>query len=570
MADVAITEVNKTAPAVPAISVPPPAETVRSSTEAPFPGPDEPMTGANVTQRAPSEADRMPTPLSDGPGGSGAHLIRTEQPERTALPSGLNKLKRRNSPGGGKGVLIGHWRDSPVPELENKHAVIGSLDVYDRLRTRIRPFNKDGETLSDYPLPPGSGGCWVTFDRIYFLDHLVGLDQFQVKEYIRLRAAASEETEEERLAKEAESVKLATIKGRELLQTENPRAAPLIAHGAIPNDASSAAASNSKRRKTSSSFVSIASQDDAAAEAAATASQHLLVHDLLQGTRPTKIVIGYWRGSNEALELDRHAVWGILGQNDMFRFKLVRETRDGRAVEGNFPSGAGGIWILQNDIKFEPHIQNFSRPEIKEYCRIRQYQVDHGEEVEERPANELLAAEVARIRARAFLPTHHLQGAPQYGKAYPHRDAEGTNGGTGATDSPNVGRASVDHEPRQQLRRAKSKADLRGLRSALAADAGASIVGSVTVPSPPITNGAGARLPVRESEDIECWDYIWEHQESLPPWAGLEDAKIYDGVKYERKPTGAFMGKLVSQGTIITIDGEEYVEYRVLTKPSFF
>lgn len=51
---------------------------------------------------------------------------------------------------------------------------------------------------------------------------------------------------------------------------------------------------------------------------------------------------------------------------------------------------------------------------------------------------------------------------------------------------------------------------------------------------------------------------------------GAEDTKIYDGIKYERKTTGAFTGKLVSQGTIINIDGEDYVEYRVLTRPSFF
>ena len=49
-----------------------------------------------------------------------------------------------------------------------------------------------------------------------------------------------------------------------------------------------------------------------------------------------------------------------------------------------------------------------------------------------------------------------------------------------------------------------------------------------------------------------------------------DDAKTHAGVKYDRKLTGPFAGKLVSQGTIINIDGEDYVEYRVLTKPSFF
>ncbi len=48
--------------------------------------------------------------------------------------------------------------------------------------------------------------------------------------------------------------------------------------------------------------------------------------------------------------------------------------------------------------------------------------------------------------------------------------------------------------------------------------------------------------------------------------AGAEDTKTYGGVKYERKQTGLFQGQLASKGAIITIDGEDYVEYRVLTK----
>lgn len=568
-------------------------------------------------------------------------IVRADRPERTALPSGSNKLKPRNSLGGVKGVLVGHWRDSQVPELENKHAVIGFIDVRDRLRTRIQPINKDGETISaEYPLPPGPGGSWVTFDRIYFSDQLVGLDHFQVKEYVRLRSAATEETDEERIAGEAEAVKIATIKGRELLQIENPIVAPLIAHGAIPIDpATGVAASDPKRRRTSSNFVTIAPQDDAAAAAAAAAA-HPLIHDALHGTRPTRIVLGFWRGSSEALPRDRHAVYGILGQNDMFRVKVVRETRDGRYVDGNFPSGAGALWIHYDEVEFEPHIKTLSRPEIKEYCRIRQYQVDHGETVGERRANELRAADDARVRATAFLPTHHLQGAPQYAgaatttKGHAQRgDADGSGSGSsngGAVDSPGAGRISGGHELRQ-LRRADSKPDLRAARhslgdieaatasngggtprmqsgealeranalarreiarveaaqgradrhavsrerAALAADVGVLPPGMATVPSPPMTNGgsvagAGSRMPFHESEDIERLNRVWARQESLRLRAGSEDARIYDGVKYERKPTGPFMGKLVSQGTIITIDGEDYVEYRVLTKPSFF
>ncbi|KAM3433143.1 hypothetical protein NHJ13734_006580 [Beauveria thailandica] len=571
--------------------------------------------------------------------------IRAERPERTALPSTSSKAKPRNSIGGVKGVLVGHWRDSPVPDIENKHAVIGFIDVRDRLRTRIQPLNKAGEPISaEYPLPPGPGGSWVTFDRIYFSDFLVGLDHFQVKEYVRLRSAAVEDSDEERLAAEAEAVKTATLRGRELLQTENPVVAPLMAHGAIPVDANgNPMVIDAKRRRTSNSFVSIAPHEDAAG------GPTPLALDPLHGTRPTRVVLGYWKLSSEELPEDRHAVYGILGQNDMFRVKVVRETRDGRYVDGNFPTGAGALWIHWDEVEFEPHIRVLSRPEIKEYCRIRQFQIDRGETTAQRPVNEAAAIEESRLRITAHLHAQHLQNAKA---GHTQRGGSGSGAGAGGdvdrADSPGGGggRVSGGHELRQLRRAADAKSDnnnnnnhnsnsnARGARNssyglvdagaevlgggasnggtprsgdaleranalvrreiarveaaqgradlhadhreraaqaadAAAAAAAAAVAGSITVPSPPMTNGSGRAL-FHESEDIERLNRVWARQESLRLRAGSEDAKIYDGVKYERKPTGPFMGKLVSQGTIITIDGEDYVEYRVLTKPSFF
>ncbi|KAJ3453592.1 hypothetical protein MRS44_017839 [Fusarium solani] len=42
--------------------------------------------------------------------------------------------------------------------------------------------------------------------------------------------------------------------------------------------------------------------------------------------------------------------------------------------------------------------------------------------------------------------------------------------------------------------------------------------------------------------------------------------KSHGGTKYERKFKGPFTGKLVSQGILIDIGGEEHAEYRVLAK----
>lgn len=120
--------------------------------------------------------------------------------------------------------------------------------------------------------------------------------------------------------------------------------------------------------------------------------------DPLPGTRPTRTLLGHWNKSSEPDPRDRHAVYGILGQNDMFRLKLVRETRDGRFVDGNFPIGAGALWIPYEEVEFSDHLKELARAEMKEYCRVRQYQIDHGENPEERVANERQAVIDSRDR----------------------------------------------------------------------------------------------------------------------------------------------------------------------------
>ncbi|KAK4243143.1 hypothetical protein C7999DRAFT_36540 [Corynascus novoguineensis] len=71
------------------------------------------------------------------------------------------------------------------------------------------------------------------------------------------------------------------------------------------------------------------------------------------------------------------------------------------------------------------------------------------------------------------------------------------------------------------------------------------------------------------SNNVPRLNKVWEAQEANRLRAGGEDAKIFMGVKYQRKQNGPFHGKPVSQGIIITIDSEDYVEYCVLMKPTF-
>lgn len=72
--------------------------------------------------------------------------------------------------------------------------------------------------------------------------------------------------------------------------------------------------------------------------------------------------------------------------------------------------------------------------------------------------------------------------------------------------------------------------------------------------------------------NIKKLNKVWVAQQAatLPGAAPSDEVKYHHGIKYERKQNGPFQGKLVSAAQILSIDGEDYVEYRVLTKPSFF
>lgn len=609
-----------------------------------------------------------------------------------------------------RSITLGYWRDSAVPEEIEKHAVVGFIDTRDRLRTRIQQSSRTGKFVAaDYPLPPGPGGSWVTFERVVFDKHLVGLDHNQVKEYVKIRSEnpVAPESSEMGLANEKAAVKEA-IRRAALHPTPDNLPTPAIAYGVdLPDYVVNATRPEKKRRMISNgTFGAFSTAAEIAANSlgaqqnlapaggspsVASAIQRSAI-DLLPGTRPTKILLGYWRGSSEERVEDKHAVFGILGANDMFRVKVTRETRDGRPVMGNFPTGAGALWIHYDEVEFEKHIRHLSRPEVKEYVRVRQRQIDEGEKTDQRVENEIKAVYDAQARvisaggvAQSTLGTAGRVDTISFASAanLNSRHADSGSSDLASHAYQQDGRARREYEPRQTRR--SYAADSRDGPASIAAAAMAAtsslpragrhslpdgVVGMSTelrpANRPPSTghgagegsktpmgnqngsgpnadrvertnslarreivrvesiqmrneqraasretmliggggslasganpnelpnailtsqilnggvangsgigstssNGASSRLAF--SENIGRLNKVWASQEATRLRAGGEDAKIYMGVKYERKQTGPFQGKLVSPGTILSIDGEDYVEYRVLTKPTFF
>ncbi|CCT61820.1 uncharacterized protein FFUJ_01689 [Fusarium fujikuroi IMI 58289] len=533
--------------------------------------------------------------------------VRSLADERQSQATATKGKPPRLSTGSVKGVTIGYWRDSEAPTVDLKHAVIGFIDVRERLRTRIQPTTLSGETISDeYPLPPGPGGSWVTFDKIVFLDHLVGLDQLQVKEYVKIRAEAigTDELEGEKAAAEKAAAKEAVRRANLNSTAEHGTNLPQVAYGVdLPEHLQQNR--DAKRRRTSGGFAPanpppsngpvIEHTPIQPAPGGPQPLRHTV--DPLPGSRPTRILIGHWAKSNSPDPRDRHAVYGILGQNDMFRVKLVRETRDGRFVEGNFPAGAGALWIAYEEVAFEPHLKNLARNEIKEYCRVRQYQIDMGEKEGERTSNETKAVYEAQARAagtnyKAPAPLSRRMGygghelrqsrrveAARAEARQSYIDIDTTPPQPAAAPRQSTGRTSLNNNAiertsalaereiaRVELAQERAHMQAANRERAAAAAAQAAQAAAANIPGLAV-NG---RQQLHERDEMQRLNKVWARQESLRLRTNAEDAKMYAGVKYERKTQGPFTGKLVSQGTIINIDGEDYIEYRVLAKPSFF
>ncbi|KAI1457823.1 hypothetical protein F4805DRAFT_426473 [Annulohypoxylon moriforme] len=545
---------------------------------------------------------------------------------------GMSRRDRQKAEEESKHVPIGYWRDSPVPNERGKHRVIGFIDARDRLRTRIRNVNLNGEPINVrlFPIPPGPGGSWVTFERIVFLDHLVGHDHNVIKEYVRARAESSQDQSEEAdvaAIREAQH----RLKLHPPTETNQP---PAIAWGRELPGHAQPTRPESKRRRYGSAVGSLADRSESIdrperperserierqgrtelsyngrIERSDPGSMEVQPQAEIQPPprKPTRILVGVWSKSPADDIDDKHAVFGILGANDMFRVKLVKETKDGRFMEDSFPTGAGALWISYDEVIFLEHLKELTRPEIKEYVRIRQTQIDAGETSAERVANETQAVHQAQLRVQQA-------GVSSPGRAGAHSHVSQAN----VTPQPGNGHENIreSHELRHPRREVAPRgAEIpRQPRPYLTEVDLRQQVGQVGRPvsNDPIERVQGfanrevARMEAVQMrtdrhqanrnaianpgfhpnmydprgdfhDNVQRMDHVWRAQENMrrgpinvPVNGTSGDVMMHQGVKYERKSNGPFKDRLVSQGTIINIDGEDYVEYRVLTKPTFF
>ncbi|KAI2632527.1 hypothetical protein GGS26DRAFT_80257 [Hypomontagnella submonticulosa] len=511
-----------------------------------------------------------------------------------------------------KHVPIGYWRDSPVPQEQGKHMVVGFIDVRDRLRTRIRGIDLKGNNINArlYRIPPGPGGSWVTFTHIVFLDHLIGHDHNVIKEYVKVRA---ETLHDRTVEADMEAIREAQRRLEANPPPETPQP-PSIAWGRDVPEHAQSGRPEAKRRRYGSAVGTIAEfserserlerdrlerpehidraeRPDHTEQVERVSTAHQQMPDLPQLPRkPTRILVGCWANSSPPKNEDKHAVYGILGANDMFRVKLVRETMDGRFIDGNFPSGAGALWISYDDVTFVDHLKNLTRPEVKEYVRIRQAQIDAGETKDDQVANETKAVAQAQIRAAQFAAANPSK-TPTQGHVMPSPSAHGREDVRETHELRQTRRdlPTRSVEPAQQSRHSHPEVEIRQASRPASNDpiervqtfanrevARMEAVQMRTNRHQAHRNSMGNPNSVGKFNDnLQRMDHVWQAQETMRMGpantnGNHADVMMHEGIKYERKQSGPFKDRLVSQGTIINIEGEDYVEYRVLTKPSFF
>ncbi|KAH7268826.1 hypothetical protein FSOLCH5_007848 [Fusarium solani] len=149
------------------------------------------------------------------------------------------------------------------------------------------------------------------------------------------------------------------------------------------------------------------------------------------------------------------------------------------------------------------------------------------------------------------------------------RRARGSGGTKSDKDSSSLSRDPLSKRPRSipakrrvpgLLQRIKDRADIEISRAEDAQErADLQIKWKRTTPTP--TPSIGGEAHDKMAQDTQTW----------PDQVALqirprEDAAYNGEVVYQRKSHGPLLGRLASQGSVITIDGEDYVEYRVLAK----
>ncbi|KAF5869085.1 putative trna splicing endonuclease subunit protein [Botrytis fragariae] len=284
------------------------------------------------------------------------------------------------------------------------------------------------------------------------------------------------------------------------------------------------------------------------------------VNDIQSSSKP-EILLGFWADSNQVDIKDKHAVFGtiVLNSNHKFRFMIRKSTRDGRFVLGNFPVGAGNYQAQYENIVLEEYLSKLKRSEVEQYILIRQREILEGGDRDSR-SQQLNAVKLAKAAAASKYPSDPSLSGHDI--------------------------SNPDLEIEQSLRRKEiSRGKIADRKEPPHLQGTNDISVDFTLeekPAPYRKFSAERQLAKSMNKLNKTWEAQQEaktqqpvtspHSEAIASGSSLtnDNDKIHNGIKYTRRQNGVFEGKHVGPPQLLNIDGEDYVEYRVLTKAATF
>lgn len=240
---------------------------------------------------------------------------------------------------------------------------------------------------------------------------------------------------------------------------------------------------------------------------------------------------------------------------------IRKSTRDGRVVLGNFPQGPGNYQVQFEKIVLEEHLSGLGRSEVEQYILIRQKEILEGGNCDSR------SQQLNTVRlAKAAVASENPQGASFSGQSISNPDP--------------------DPEPEQYQRQRETSRGKIAERQRPPHVHGAnddSADNTLADQSAPHRKSSAERQLAKSMNRL---NKTWEAQQVVKlqqpatstrleatandSSSTKDNVKIHNGITYTRRNNGMLKGNHVGPPQILNIDGEDYVEYRVLTKPSTF
>jgi hypothetical protein len=498
-----------------------------------------------------------------------------------------------------KGILIGVWKLSPEPIDARKHAVYGFIDAASKLRSRVWPEMKTGEELIE-GYPSGPGQSMVAPNNIIYESHLASLTRPQIKEYVRIRSMApNDESPEERRRAEAK----ATAEAIEMVGNEDiqPSGVSIVS----PLRAAKVVTLNSPKRPKGillgywkDSWI-VNEADKHAAYGILQDDERLRVK-VVKETRdgrpvsepiPNSVWISYEQVvlephlanllRTEVREYVRCRQVDLLeGQPEPDR-KATEEGAVRRAKAKVLANAqAAGIDISQYDASM-----NAGRIAKNEaMAAMRENDITQNQTSSKPPTLKVKAGPNlpdASIHAHGMSPNNTRKDAePQTKAGSTEHKAKAVRSSKAESDARaerlRKERENKEAESRGDRPRRHSSEDARdklipGWSFVRSEKAGASEAGKMKPHRSEHVKGDSSRPDTHPSEERHKERHQQQQRKSLSTSTEPQgEIKKHNGVTYEMKDSGPFKNRLVGdRRELLVIDGEDYIEYRVIMKVQF-